>query len=97
LAGREIYKRKITIPDATLPGPAQYQVVLDNEFNPLARIMSISIRVYSPPIQFEIKGADARFDHLWNRPSLNSVGRSKGDYHDPTKSKDRYPHRSSRN
>lgn len=55
LAGREVYKRSITIPDAAEPGTAQYQVVLDYECNPLARIMSIPIRVYSPPIRFEIK------------------------------------------
>ncbi|MCO6391104.1 hypothetical protein GTW25_08690 [Aliihoeflea aestuarii] len=55
LAGREVYQRTITIPDAAASGPAQYQIVLDYECNPLARIMSIPIRVYSPPIRFEIK------------------------------------------
>lgn len=31
LAGREVYQRQVTIPDAAVPGPAQYQVVLRYE------------------------------------------------------------------
>lgn len=55
LAGREVYRRKITIPDAALPGPAQYQVVLEYTCNPLQRILSLPVTVHSPAIRFEIK------------------------------------------
>lgn len=55
LAGREVYQRTITIPDAAMIGRAVYQVVLDYECNPLQRIMRWPVRVYSPPIRFEIK------------------------------------------
>lgn len=58
LAGRETYRRSITIPDAATTGPLYYQVVLDYICNPLQRILSWPVRVYSPPIKFEIKGKD---------------------------------------
>lgn len=57
LAGREVYRRKITIPYAALPGPAQYQVVLEFECNPLQRILSWPVRVTSPSVTFVIRPA----------------------------------------
>lgn len=54
LAGREVYQRTITVPMAAATGPAQYQVELDYLCNPLQRILSWPVRVYSPPVKFEI-------------------------------------------
>lgn len=58
LAGREVYQRTITIPPAAATGPAQYQVVLDYQCNPLQRILSWPVTVRSPPIRFEIVPGD---------------------------------------
>jgi hypothetical protein len=53
LAGRETYRRLITIPPAAVPGPARYSVTLDYICNPLQNFFK-PIRVESPPIKFNI-------------------------------------------
>lgn len=53
LAGRETYRRAISIPSIAAPGPARYEVSLDYICNPLQQIIG-PIRVVSPPIRFEI-------------------------------------------
>ena len=53
LAGRETYRRAITIPTAATPGPARYEVTLDYICNPLQQLIG-PIQVTSPPIRFTI-------------------------------------------
>ena len=53
LAGRETYRRSITIPPAAAPGPAYYQVVLDYTCNPLQHVIG-PMRVVSPAVRFLI-------------------------------------------
>jgi hypothetical protein len=53
LAGRETYRRSITVPPAAAPGPAQYSVTLDYICNPLQNFIG-PIRVTSPAIRFTI-------------------------------------------
>lgn len=53
LAGRETYRRTITVPVAAALGPARYQVSLDYICNPLQRFIG-PITVVSPPIKFNI-------------------------------------------
>ncbi len=53
LAGREVYVRRITIPDSIVLGPASYQVTLEFSCNWIHRL-GYPIIVKSPPILFEI-------------------------------------------
>lgn len=53
LAGRETYRRTITVPTAAAPGPAEYSVTLDYICNPLQNFIG-PIRVMSPAIKFSI-------------------------------------------
>lgn len=53
LAGRETYRRTITVPPAAALGPARYQVTLDYTCNPLQKLIG-PIKVASPPVRFEI-------------------------------------------
>lgn len=53
LAGRETYRRSITVPTAATPGPARYEVTLDYICNPLQNWIG-PIQVVSPPIKFTI-------------------------------------------
>ncbi len=53
LAGRETYRRSITVPTAATPGPARYEVTLDYICNPLQSWIG-PIHVVSPPIKFMI-------------------------------------------
>jgi hypothetical protein len=53
LAGRETYRRSITVPSAATPGPARYEVTLDYICNPLQNWIG-PIQVTSPPIKFTI-------------------------------------------
>jgi len=59
LAGRETYRRSITIPLSAAPGPAQYDVTLSYVCNPLQRIMNMPIEVSSPPVKFEVVPGEA--------------------------------------
>lgn len=56
LAGRETYRRSITIPTAAAVGAARYEVTLDYTCNPLQRLIG-PIQVTSPPIRFNITPA----------------------------------------
>ncbi|WP_421362177.1 hypothetical protein [Agrobacterium rosae] len=58
LAGRETYRRTITVPPAAAPGPAEYSVTLDYICNPLQKFIG-PIRVTSPAIKFGILPARA--------------------------------------
>ncbi|WP_421359964.1 hypothetical protein [Agrobacterium rosae] len=53
LAGRETYRRTITVPPAAAPGPAEYSVTLEYICNPLQNFIG-PIRVTSPAIKFSI-------------------------------------------
>lgn len=53
LAGRETYRRSITIPPAAAIGPARYEVVLDYTCNPLQKLLGPT-QVVSPPLRFLI-------------------------------------------
>lgn len=53
LAGRETYRRSITVPVAAAPGPAEYRVTLEYVCNPLQNFMG-PIVVTSPPIRFKV-------------------------------------------
>jgi hypothetical protein len=53
LAGRETYRRSITVPPAAAPGPAQYSVTLEYVCNPLQKIFG-PIVVTSPPVRFKV-------------------------------------------
>lgn len=53
LAGRETYRRLVTIPPAAAVGQARYQVVLEYTCNPLQKMLGPT-RVTSPPIEFLI-------------------------------------------
>jgi len=53
LAGRETYRRSITVPVAAAPGPAEYRVTLEYVCNPLQNFMG-PIVVTSPPIKFKV-------------------------------------------
>jgi len=57
LAGRETYRRSITIPSAASPGPAQYEVTLEYTCNALQNFIG-PIKVTSPPVMFTITPAD---------------------------------------
>jgi hypothetical protein len=57
LAGRETYKRSITVPTAAMPGTARYEVTLDYFCNPLQSWIG-PIHVVSPPIKFTITPSD---------------------------------------
>ncbi|WP_283195477.1 hypothetical protein [Rhizobium sp. AN80A] len=57
LAGRETYRRSITVPTAATPGPARYEVTLDYICNPLQSWIG-PIHVVSPPIKFIIIPSD---------------------------------------
>jgi len=57
LAGRETYKRSITVPTAATPGPARYEVTLDYICNPLQSLIG-PIHLVSPPIKFTITPSD---------------------------------------
>lgn len=57
MAGRETYKRSITVPTAATPGPARYEVTLDYICNPLQSSIG-PIHVVSPPIKFTITPSD---------------------------------------
>lgn len=52
-AGRETYRRSITIPQAAAFGPARYEVVLDYTCNALQKFVGPTT-VVSPPVEFEI-------------------------------------------
>ncbi|CZT36235.1 hypothetical protein [Rhizobium sp. 9140] len=52
-AGRETYRRTITIPPSAAIGPAWYEVVLDYTCNPLQRLIG-GPQVTSPPVRFSI-------------------------------------------
>lgn len=54
LAGRETYRRSITIPLAAAVGPATYTVTLDYTCNPLQRLFR-PITVVSRPVSFQIE------------------------------------------
>ncbi len=54
-AGRETYRRSITIPSGAALGPARYEVVLDYTCNPLQKLVGPTT-VVSPPVEFEIVG-----------------------------------------
>ncbi|MCD7109692.1 hypothetical protein LRX75_11655 [Rhizobium sp. DKSPLA3] len=54
-AGRETYRRSITIPSSAALGPARYEVVLDYTCNPLQKLVGPTT-VVSPPVEFEIVG-----------------------------------------
>lgn len=53
LAGRETYRRSITIPEAAAPGPAYYEVTIDYACNVIHQL-GFPIRVRSPPVTFII-------------------------------------------
>ncbi|MCL6653464.1 hypothetical protein A6R70_14320 [Agrobacterium rubi] len=53
LAGRETYRRSITVPVAAAPGPAEYRVTLEYRCNPLQGFLG-PIVVTSPPIRFSV-------------------------------------------
>lgn len=53
LAGRETYRRSITVPVAAAPGPAEYRVTLEYVCNPLQNFLG-PIVVTSPPIRFSV-------------------------------------------
>ncbi|WP_162698195.1 hypothetical protein [Agrobacterium sp. lyk4-40-TYG-31] len=53
MAGRETYRRTITVPPAVAFGPAEYSVTLDYICNPLQNFIG-PIRVTSPAIKFSI-------------------------------------------
>ena len=53
LAGRETYRRSITVPVAAAPGPAEYRVTLEYVCNPLQKFMG-PIVVASPPVKFDV-------------------------------------------
>lgn len=53
LAGRETYRRSITVPDAASLGPAYYEVKIDFSCNVIHQL-GFPIRVTSPPIEFTI-------------------------------------------
>lgn len=53
LAGRETYRRSITVPLAAAPGPAEYRVTLEYVCNPLQNFLG-PIVVTSPPIKFRV-------------------------------------------
>lgn len=53
LAGRETYRRSITVPVAAAPGPAEYRVTLEYVCNPLQNFMG-PIVVTSPPVRFKV-------------------------------------------
>lgn len=53
LAGRETYRRSITVPMAAAPGPAEYSVTLEYVCNPLQNFLG-PIVVTSPPIKFKV-------------------------------------------
>ncbi|TCP87283.1 hypothetical protein C8J31_105145 [Rhizobium sp. PP-CC-2G-626] len=52
-AGRETYRRSITIPSSAALGPARYEVVLDYTCNPLQNLLGPTT-VVSPPVNFVI-------------------------------------------
>ena len=52
-AGRETYRRTITIPESAALGPAWYEVVLEYTCNPLQKLIG-GPQVVSPPIRFSI-------------------------------------------
>lgn len=52
-AGRETYRRTITIPTSAALGPARYEVVLDYTCNPLQKLLGPT-QVVSPPVRFVI-------------------------------------------
>lgn len=54
-AGRETYRRSITIPSGAAVGPARYEVVLDYTCNSLQKLLGPTT-VVSPPVKFEIVG-----------------------------------------
>lgn len=56
LAGRETYRRSITVPLAAAPGPAEYSVTLEYVCNPLQKFFG-PIVVNSPPIRFKVTPA----------------------------------------
>lgn len=56
LAGRETYRRSITIPTAAAIGEARYEVMLDYTCNPLQKLIG-PIKVTSPPVRFRITPA----------------------------------------
>lgn len=53
LAGRETYRRSITVPVAVAPGPAEYRVTLEYVCNPLQKFLG-PIIVDSPPVKFDV-------------------------------------------
>ncbi|WP_288430184.1 hypothetical protein [uncultured Agrobacterium sp.] len=53
LAGRETYRRSITVPPAAAPGPAEYRVTLEYVCNPLQNFLG-PIVVKSPPIKLKV-------------------------------------------
>lgn len=53
LAGRDTYRRSITIPDATAVGVASYQVTIEYTCNVFHRL-GWPIEVISPPIRFDV-------------------------------------------
>lgn len=57
LAGRETYRRSITVPTAATPGPARYEVTLDYICNPLQNWIG-PIHVVSPLIEFIVTPSD---------------------------------------
>ena len=57
LAGRETYRRTITIPSAAATGPARYEVSLVYRCNPLHSARPITVR--SPAIRFDITPAQS--------------------------------------
>lgn len=52
-AGRETYRRSITIPTSVALGAARYEVVLEYTCNPLQKLIGPTT-VVSPPIEFVI-------------------------------------------
>ncbi|TCM56141.1 hypothetical protein C8J36_103511 [Rhizobium sp. PP-F2F-G48] len=58
LAGRETYRRSITIPSAAAVGPAWYEVVLEYTCNPLQQLLGPTT-VVSPPVRFSIVPASS--------------------------------------
>ncbi|MDA5627760.1 MULTISPECIES: hypothetical protein [Agrobacterium] len=53
LAGRETYRRSITVPQAAAAGPAEYRVTLEYVCNPLQKFLG-PIVVTSPPVRFTV-------------------------------------------
>lgn len=52
-AGRETYRRSITVPTSAALGPARYEVVLEYTCNPLQKLLGPTT-VVSPPVRFVI-------------------------------------------